>query len=93
MMTRTTTLTWMTVLMGFPRYFRPTGAWWEDRRKYYWEGPEQREDRSPENIQACYAFLRSVPYQSIADRDRLTRLETIAVAEARMTLEARTESR
>lgn len=73
----------MTTLRWFPN----TGAWWTGRpwEKPVWYGPKQVEDRSPENIQACYRFLRSVPYQSAEDLARLQELEHISIAEARMT--------
>lgn len=60
------------------RWFLPTGAW----RGRWWYGPEQLENRSPENVRRAYAFLRSVPYQTAEDRERLARLEVIAVTEA-----------
>lgn len=65
------------------RWFPNTGFWWTDNRgKAHWEGPEQVEDRSVANIQCCYRFLRSVPYQSSEDLARLDELECIAIAEA-----------
>jgi hypothetical protein len=68
--------------------WRNTGAWWT-RDQFgrpisppVWEGPDQVEDRSVENIQLCYRFLRGVPYQGPEDRARLDELERIAIAEA-----------
>jgi hypothetical protein len=66
------------------RWFPNTGGWWYDRerRRSYWEGPDQVEDRSSENIRRCYKFLRAVPYQSSEDLARLEEQERISVAEA-----------
>lgn len=47
-----------------------------------WYGPEQRENKSPANIRRAYAYLLSVPYQSMEDKQRIRHLETVAVAEA-----------
>lgn len=47
----------------------------------HWYGLEQRENKSPENIRRCYAYLRSIPYQSEEDLARLRQLEATAVAE------------
>jgi hypothetical protein len=65
------------------QWFPSTGGWWIDNRgKAHWEGREQVEDRSLENVSACYRFLRSVPYQTREDLDRLAELEQVALAEA-----------
>lgn len=64
-------------------WFTSTGFWWTDNRgKSHWEGPKQEEDRSIANIQRCYRFLRSVPYQGPEDLARLEELERISIAEA-----------
>lgn len=59
-------------------WYPPTGAWHGKR----WYGPDQHENKSPDNIRRAYAYLRSVPYQSAEDRERLNRLEVISIAEA-----------
>lgn len=65
----------------------PTGAWEGPygRSPARWQGREQEEDKSPENIRRCYNYLRSRPYQNADDRARLDQLELIAVTEQRMT--------
>jgi hypothetical protein len=70
------------------QWFPNAGAWWTHDQfgspivPPVWEGPKQEEDRSIANIQRCYRFLRSVPYQSSEDLARLEELERIAIAEA-----------
>jgi hypothetical protein len=49
----------------------------------HWYGREQVEDKSPENVRACYRFLLSLPYMTADDRDRLERLAFIQIAKAR----------
>lgn len=58
-----------------------SGAW----NGKHWYGQKQEEDRSPENVRACYRWLRNQPYQTQEDKDRLKELENVAVAEAAMT--------
>lgn len=70
------------------KWWPPSGGW----SGKHWYGPAQEEDRSPENIRACYRFLRSVPYQSAEDLARLAELENIAVTEALMTNDAEQRS-
>lgn len=53
----------------------------------HWYGRGQVEDKSPENIRACYAFLKSRPYQTQEDRERLSELETVRVMEAALDME------
>jgi hypothetical protein len=48
----------------------------------YWHGRNQVEDRSPENVRACYQWLRSLPYQSAEDLARLRELEDERVMQA-----------
>jgi hypothetical protein len=61
-------------------WWLPTGAWEGNR----WVGRAQVEDKSPENIHACYEFLRSRPYTTEEDNTRLHILELIAIAEELM---------
>jgi len=61
-------------------WWLPTGAWCGSR----WVGRYQVENKSPENIRACYRWLRSRPYTTEEERDRLLEEENIAVAEAQM---------
>jgi hypothetical protein len=42
------------------------------------------EDKSEANIRQCYRFLRSLPYQSADDIQRLVDLELIAITERKM---------
>jgi len=52
---------------------------WEGAR---WYGPEQKEDKSITNVKRCFAFLKSRPYLSQEDRERIGDLEVIAVLKA-----------
>jgi hypothetical protein len=62
-------------------WMTPSGAW----SGTHWYGPKQLEDKSPENIQRCYQWLRGQPYLSAEDQERLQELEHIAVTEAVIT--------
>ncbi len=66
-------------------WWASTGFWVGSGPSARWSGPEQVEDRSPENIRRCYSLLRRQPYQSAEDRARLDELELVAVTETVMT--------
>jgi hypothetical protein len=58
-----------------------SGAW----NGKHWYGQQQVEDRSPENVRACYRWLRSQPYLTTEDKERLEEMGKVAVVEALMT--------
>lgn len=66
-------------------WWASVGYWSGHGRSARWYGPEQKGDRSPENIRRCYSFLRRLPYQSAEDHARLNELEAVEVAEVVMT--------
>jgi hypothetical protein len=53
---------------------------WEGK---VWHGGPQREDKSPTNIRACFAFLKSRPYLSEEDRERLELLEVVEILKSK----------
>jgi hypothetical protein len=71
----------MTMTMLTKTWWISSGAW----SGKHWYGPNQVEDRSGANVRACYRYLRSCPYQSTEDLERLQYEEHVAVAEALMT--------
>lgn len=58
--------------------FPNTGFWYDGK----WEGPKQVENKSPENVKACYKFLASRPYTSEEDRKRIEEEGLIREVEA-----------
>jgi hypothetical protein len=61
-------------------WWRPTGAWFGKT----WHGPDQVEDKSPENVARCYRYMRSRPYTSYEDAQRLALAEDAALEQARV---------
>jgi len=57
-----------------------TGAWYGK----HWEGPQQVEDKSPDNLRQMFHYLRSLPYQSQEDRERLELRAFIKVRKAEL---------